>query len=256
MRKGRARLLGLVALLLGILGALALWWLADQRYDDAVADLAPAPIGCDTTLVFDRPGTYTFFVETTGSVGEIDGDCEADDRQYDLGDDEAPNVDLVLLDVGGDEVDLDEASGPSYDRSGAKGAGVATAEIEDTGDYVLTASSDHPEVMIRVGRDPSNGVTAMRLGAVAALVAGIALFVVGLARGGRRPAPVAGQPGYAQWPPTQPMVPPLAPPYANPPGAPPYAMPPPQQQPRPSGPPGEPWPGRGQPLPPPSPQSG
>jgi hypothetical protein len=253
MRKGRARLLGLVALLLGILGALALWWLADERYDDAVADLAPAPIGCDTTLVFDRAGTYTFFVETAGSVGEIDGDCEADDREYDTGDDEAPDVDLVLLDEGGDEVDLDEASGPTYDRSGATGTGVATAEIEDTGDYLLTASSDDPEVMIRVGRDPSNGVTAMRLGAVAALVAGIALFVLGLARGGRRPAPAPGQPGYAQWPPTHPMAPPVAPPYANPPGAPPYAVPPPQQhQPRPSGPPGEPWPGRGQPLPPPT----
>ncbi len=98
---------------------------------------------------------------------------------------------------GGDEVDLDEATGPSYDRSGAKGSGVATAEIEDTGDYILTASSDDPEVMVRVGRDPSNGVTALRLGAVAVLVAGIALFVVGMARGGRRPAPVAGQPGYA-----------------------------------------------------------
>ena len=36
--------------------AVALWLLAGKRYDDAVADLAPAPIGCDTTLVFDRAG--------------------------------------------------------------------------------------------------------------------------------------------------------------------------------------------------------
>ncbi len=185
MRKGRARLLGVLALIVGVVGALALWWLADKRYDDAVADLAPAPIGCDTTLVFDRTGTYTFFVETAGSVGEIDGDCETDDREYDLGDDDVPDVDLVLLDAGGDEIDLDQVSGPSYDSDGTKGTGVQAADIEDTGDYVLTASSDDPEVMIRVGRDPSSGVAAMRIGAVAVLVAGIALFLLALTR--RRP---------------------------------------------------------------------
>ena len=74
---------------------LLLWWFAGHRYDEAVADLAPAPIGCDTTLVFDRTGTYTLFVETKGEVGEIDGDCDADDRTYDLGDEEPPDVELV-----------------------------------------------------------------------------------------------------------------------------------------------------------------
>ena len=242
MRKGRARLLGVLALIVGVVGALALWWLADKRYDDAVADLAPAPIGCDTTLVFDRAGTYTFFVETAGSVGEIDGDCETDDREYDLGDDDVPDVDLVLLGAGGEEIDLNQVSGPSYESDGTKGTGVQAADIEDTGDYVLTASSIDPEVMIRVGRDPSSGVAAMRIGAVAVLVAGIALFLLALTRGGRRPDAVAGQPGDAQWPPTRPMAPPIAPPYANPPGSPPYGAPPAQQLPGPSGPPGGAWP--------------
>ena len=108
-----------------------------QRYDDAVADLAPAPDGCDTTLVFDRTGTYTFFVETMGEVGEIDGDCDGDDKEYDFNGDETPRVDLTLVDGDGDEVDLDRASGPSYDQGGASGSGVRTADIEDTGAYVL-----------------------------------------------------------------------------------------------------------------------
>ena len=118
--RGRARLLGVLALVVGVVGAVALWLLADKRYDDAVAELAPAPIGCDTTLVFDRTGTYTFFVETTGSVGEIDGDCETDDREYDLGDDDVPDVDLMLLDDDGEEIDLDRVDGPTYDRDGAR----------------------------------------------------------------------------------------------------------------------------------------
>ena len=67
----RFRLLGIVALVLGVVGAVALWLMAGKRYDDAVGSLAPAPIGCDTTLVFDRAGIYTFFVETAGSVGEM-----------------------------------------------------------------------------------------------------------------------------------------------------------------------------------------
>ena len=113
----RARILGIVALVVGVVGAIVLWMLASKRYDDAVADLAPAPVGCDTTLVFDRTGTYTFFVETMGEVGEIDGDCDGDDREYDFDGDETPRVDLTLVDGDGDEVDLDRASGPSL-RSG------------------------------------------------------------------------------------------------------------------------------------------
>ena len=42
--------------MLGVVGALALWLIAGKRYDDAVGSLAPAPIGCDTTLVFERAG--------------------------------------------------------------------------------------------------------------------------------------------------------------------------------------------------------
>ena len=87
--------------MLGVVGAVALWLIAGKRYDDAVGSLAPAPIGCDTTLVFDRTGTYTFFVETKGSVGEIDGDCDNDDRSYDLDSADVPDVELTLLDEEG-----------------------------------------------------------------------------------------------------------------------------------------------------------
>ncbi len=222
----RARLLGIVALAVGVVAAIVLWVLSTKRYDDAVSDLAPAPVGCDTTLVFDRTGTYTFFVETMGEVGEIDGDCDGDDKEYDFDGDQTPRVDLTLVDDDGDEVDLDRASGPSYDQGGASGSGVRTADIDDTGVYVLRVDSEEDEFIVRVGRDPASGVAPMRVGAGALLVAGLVLGLIGLTRG-RRPATEPAAAGFDQWPPLTgpPLLPPTAPPYANPAVPPPYTTP-------------------------------
>ena len=120
---------GIVLLVAGAATAVVLWGLAERRYNEAVNDLAPAPLGCTTTLQFDRTGTYTFFVETTGEVAEIDGDCDTDDRSYDVDPDEAPAVDLTLVDGRGADVDLDRADGPTYDRSGQRGEGVHTVQF-------------------------------------------------------------------------------------------------------------------------------
>ena len=112
--------------------------------------------------------------------------------------------------------------------------------------------------MIRVGRDPSNGVAAIRVGAVAVLLAGL---VGGVAAARGRPA--TGRPGgrpartaAEQFPQITFRPPPTAPPYANPTVPPPYAgpgrssrRPPPAAGAAPTG--G--WPGTGGPLPPPSP---
>jgi hypothetical protein len=245
----RARILGVVALVLGVVGAVVLWVLSTTRYDDAVADLAPAPVGCETTLIFDRTGTYTFYVETSGQVGEIDGDCNGDDREYQFDNDETPRVQLTLVDDRGDEIDLDRANGPSYDRGGASGSGVRTADIEDTGSYVLRVDSEEDEVMVRVGRDPSSGVVPMRVGAIGLLVAGLVVGGIGLARG-RHPGFEPAADATDRWPPLDgfPTAPPTAPPYANP------AVPPPYTAPSPWPGPGEQRPPRGGPLPPPTPR--
>jgi hypothetical protein len=257
--RNRARLVGLLAFVLALAGAVVLWLLAGKRYDDAVADLAPAPVGCETTLVFDQTGTYTFFVETAGSVGEIDGDCVSDDQDYDFEGAETPRVELTLVDDDGDEVDLDRTSGPSYDRGGSSGAGVRTADIETAGEYVLRVSSDADDVMVRVGRDPSNGVVAIRVGAGLLLALGLVVGIVGLVLGRRSRTDTGGYPGFeTPWPPMsgEPFTRPTAPPYANPPVPPPYGRPeplPPPDGPT-SGPPraGLPAPGeRGGLLPPP-----
>lgn len=241
--------IGVLALVVGVVGAVVVWLLAAKRYDDAVADLAPAPVGCDTTLQFARTGTYTFFLETAGEVGELDGDCGRDDRSYDL-EDETPRVQLTLVGPAGDEVDLDRADGPNYDRGGSSGSGVRTVDIDDAGEYVLTVASDDDEAVVRVGRDPERGVATLRLVAGALLLTGVVIGVIALLRGRRR-SPEQPPDRGAGWP-TVPAPSPIAPPVAPGP-APPYgfapprpvsagppvtALPPPPSSPRPMPPPG------------------
>jgi hypothetical protein len=261
------RAIGIGVPVVGVLLGVVLWLVAGSRYDDAVGALAPVPIGCTTTLAFDRTGTYTFYVETKGEVGEIDGDCVTDDRTYDVDAADAPRVSLTLVDEQGDEVDLDRADGPSYDRDGHRGVGIRTVDIDEPGDYQLTATSNdaEPEIVVRVGRDPADGVTALRLASIASIVVGVVVGLLLLLVVGRRPTPAPTGPTGPRWPDGRIQTVPLAPPAANPPTAPPYTPRPPShgpfQPPAPEPewqpqrrPPGG-WPGRGGPLPPPSPPS-
>lgn len=268
MHRRGVRAAGIVVLVAGVVVAIVLWLVAGQRYDDAVGDLAPAPLGCTTTLDFDDPGTYTFFVETKGEIGEIDGDCATDDRAYDIDADDAPDVELTLVDSDGNEIDLDRTDGPTYDRAGQRGEGVQVVEITDPGEYELTASAadgEESEAVVRVGRDPARGVATIRAGAIAALVLGVLGGGLLLVLGRRRPEPVAAAPAGPQWPTGSFGPAPTAPPSALPPTTPVYTPRPPSY-----GPPGAPaappttrpderppggWPGRGGPLPPPSPPS-
>ena len=220
-----ARVLGLLALLAGVGGAVVLWWAADRRYDDAVADLAPAPAGCDTTLDFDRTGTFTFFLESKGELDDLAGDCERAAGAYELDGDEPPRVQLTLVDADGEELDLDRAGGPSYDRNGSAGEGFREVDIAVAGEYVLTVESENDDVVVRVGGDPADGVGALRLGAGAALLIGVGLGIAGLIAGRRRdlgePRPIATE-AWPQIPARPPIAPPTmggpTPPYATPPG--------------------------------------
>ena len=252
----RARTITAVAAAVALVTAVALWLLAGKRYGDAVDDLAPAPVGCDTTLAFEGTGTYTFFVETKGEVGAIDGDCGADERDYEYEGDALPRVSITLRDDRGDELDLDRVSEPTYDQGGSRGAAVRTARIEDAGDYTLVVDANVDDIVVRVGRDPGSGVTAMRVGAGLALLVALAAGLLAVLAGRRRPVTPAA-PGQPTWQPTPGQRPPVAPPYAQVPPNPPYTWPPTgaaPQAPRPAPPPplaG--WgPGRGGPLPPPT----
>lgn len=210
---------------LALIGGVVLWLLGAQRLSGSVADLAPAPVGCETNLDFDGAGTYLFFVETKGSVDELDGDCAAEARDYELDGDALPRVTLTLVDQDGNEVDLDRVDAPTYSAGGRVGAAVRRAELDAGGQYVLTVESNESDVVVRVGRDPARGVDAMKAVGIGLAIAGLVGLLAGLVLSRRRPAqPQPAPSGGAVWQPTG-GPPPVAPPNAVAPPSPPYAAP-------------------------------
>lgn len=250
--------LGVLAMVAGVI----LWIVAGVRYDRAVEDLAPAPVGCETTLEFEEPGTYTFFLETKGRVGDIEGDCSGTDREYEYEGDALPRVSLTLVDPEGREVDLDRVEGPSYDRAGRVGQAVREARVDTRGTYVLEVEANDPDVVVRVGKDPRQGVLPLRAGGVVLVLAGVAAIVIGLVLRGAPTPPTSGSEPVPYWRPSG-GPPPVAPPYAQQPPAPPITSAPPPGPAwgipgaiPPTRPPNGPAPGRpaeGRPLPPPPP---
>ena len=124
---------GIVVLVGGIGGGLALLGASRASYQEGVENLARAPIECVTSLDFQSTGTFTIYVETKGEIGEVRGDCDNADDRYEWDDDDLPDVDLWLVDPDDDEVDLDRDEGKSYDAGGFKGRSIYSVEIEETG---------------------------------------------------------------------------------------------------------------------------
>jgi hypothetical protein len=206
--------IGIVAIVVGLVGGLALAVVGVTREQAAVEDLARAPAGCATRLEFDRTGTFYLYVETAGTIEDLGGSCPNDDRDYET-DDERPDVELQLVDDDGDEVDLDRASGTSYDTGGFVGRMKREFEIDDEGDYVLTVTSDDDEVVVAVGGDVGSIAVPWAVGGfllgLGGVIVGVGLAIVGLvrrSRARREPPPSAGltpPPGtYTPMPPPSP----------------------------------------------------
>ena len=68
---------GLVVLLAGLIGGGAVVAKGKSNYEDAVHSLARAPVGCTTTLVFDKADKFIVYIETKGKLTELSGDCNA-----------------------------------------------------------------------------------------------------------------------------------------------------------------------------------
>jgi hypothetical protein len=252
--RGWMLVLGAVVLVAGLFGAGALWYASSQRLDDNVADFARAPSGCATTLDFAQTGEFTLYVETTGSLEALAGDCSAN-SEYDRDDVADPQIRLV--DPDGTPLDVVESAGVSYDTGTFVGSSVGVVQIQSTGEHVLTVAVDGGQFAIAVGGDPNDGVGLLRWGAVGvaivSLVVGGILLVLGSRRAPEGPlstdaqwAPEGtaaswplGPPGFPAPPPTTGATGPAGPPIAPPSGAPAPAptVPP---APAPSGPP-SPW---------------
>ncbi len=242
---------GIVVLIVGVLAALGLWISSGQRESDAVRNLARAPIGCDTTLDFDATGEYFVYVESAGQFdGDVSGDCGAT-GEYEVSGDDLPPVTLTLTDPSGDDVALDSRAGISYDTAGYVGTSVRSFTVDETGDHRLrveTPGSSGVAFAAAVGRNPSDGVASMRLGAVLAGLGGLVIggLLVLLSRRGSNDEPAltedvwSGQvTGWPTSPPGMPVAPPTG---ASAPVGPPTQYPLPPEPAAPPPPPGGGWP--------------
>lgn len=179
--------LGAMFIVGGLVAAALLWSGASQRRTSAIENFARAPVGCDTTLDFVEPGEYLLFVETAGTLEEVRGDCDVDGA-YESDDEVIPDIEITLVDPDGNEIDLDRSFGDvQYDTAGFRGVALRSIEIEETDDHVLRAESDVDDVVvIAIGRDPADGVAALRIGAITAgligLLVGLALVLTGARR--------------------------------------------------------------------------
>lgn len=251
-RRGWMLALGVIVIVAALGAAVAMWVSGTNREADNVAGFARAPVGCDTTLDFESTGTFLLYVETSGRFDDLAGACDAP-AQYDRDADDVPAVELTLRDPNGDVIELDESDGVDYDVDGFVGRSIAEVEIETEGDHVLTvAPTEGDAFAVAVGRRPDQGVALLRWGAVGAALAGLVVGGLLLVLGSRRPpvtpAPSApwtpdgggwpsSPPGFPVPPPTTgatgPAGPPAArPPMPAPPGSPPTpASPPPAPSP-------------------------
>ncbi len=195
-RKG---LLGLgVVLLLGGLGAgAALFVTSGSQYEDAVKNLQRAPVGCDTEFNFTGTGTFIFYTESKGKIGDLRGNCENTGTDYDHGDGRI-SADLVLTDSNDDQVDLARAGGASYDKGGYKGTEVGSLDVTEPGRYTLSVQSDDTDFAVAVGRNPKKDAESAQTIAIIVAAAGVVLGGLLIILGLRRKSAPVGPSGQFQ----------------------------------------------------------
>ena len=198
---------GIGVALVGIVTGVALLALSGAAKEKTVKRFARAPVGCTTTLQFDKAATFTIYIETKGSVGAVGGDCAASGSSYERSDGELPSVSLTLLNSADAEVAQTATDTPSYSVGAFDGQGYQRLEITEPGIYRLTVTSDASDFAIAVGGDPDVDANALSVGGVGAALAGFLLGGVLMLLGLRKkkppitPAPVNSAP--AMW---QPVV--------------------------------------------------
>ena len=189
---------GIALFLLGLGAGAALFVMSGKTEEDTVKKFARAPAGCTTTLEFDRADTFEIYLETSGVLDTVSGDCAASGAPYKHADNDPPRVSLSFVDANNAEVSLTPGTGATYDVGGFKGQAVQQVTIPASGTYQLTVTSDANDFVIAVGGESDADSAKLRLAAIVAAIAGVVMGFVLLIAGGRAkrsaptPAPAAG----------------------------------------------------------------
>jgi len=198
---------GIAVAVLGISAGVVLVAFSGSAKEETVKRFARAPVGCTTTLEFDKSATFTIYIETKGTIGTVDGDCAAGGTTYQRGDDDLPRVSLTLLNSADEEVTLTATDTPNYAVDGFTGQGYQRMDISEPGTYRLTVTSDDTDFAIAVGGKPNVDANAMSLAGVGAATLGLLLggpmTLLGLRR--KKSTPPSSPP--AVWQPTPPAAP-------------------------------------------------
>ena len=228
---------GVILLIGGLVAGGVLFALSATAKNETLKKFARAPVGCTTTLQFEKKAVFTIYVETKGASLDVGGDCAGNGNSYDRGDAAAPTVRLSLVDGQDASVPMTPSSKYSYTTPDFRGASVEQVDIQAPGVYRLTVESKDDNFAIAIGGDPAVDSRRMRLigagCAAAGLLVGMTLLLLGLRRRATpdaevewSPTAVASSPSFS--------VPPNAPVISSVPISP-TSMPPPPPPPSPHG---------------------
>ena len=202
---------GIAVAVLGIGAGVVLVALSGSAKEGTIKNFARAPVGCTTTLEFDKSATFTLYIESKGRIGAVDGDCEAGGTTYQRSDDGLPRVSLTLLNASDEEASLTAVDSPSYAEGDFAGQAQQSVDITEPGTYRLTVTSDDTDFAIAIGGKPDADSEAMILAGVGATTLGVLLggllLLLGLRRKKSTPptSPTGGS--SAMWQPRQAPLP-------------------------------------------------
>jgi hypothetical protein len=220
--------LGVVMILLGLAGGVALFLTGQSRHDSKVKSLATdsaALSGCITDLTFSKEGTFVLYYVYQGNVrvnGTNDG-CAGTDTVKLSAASKAPDMDVTLTNSDGDTLKLGAPSSTAaVHAGGVRAVPYKQVTIKTTGDYQLeiTAADGVKRFALGVGPkiDKADPLVAILVGVGGAALGLIVIVIGGVRRTSARrrlteipPPGVTGypaQPGYgtapgSQYPPGQ-----------------------------------------------------
>ncbi|MBU6316344.1 MAG: hypothetical protein KGR47_07535 [Acidobacteria bacterium] len=184
-RTGAAVLVALVGVALGV----ALLLSAGLARTATVEGFARAPVGCTTTLQFERAGVFTLYLESKGTIDEVAGDCSLNGTSYDHeGSQVALQTDLTAADGTGVTVESIDFT-RSYDTGTYRGRSVGIVRIASPGEFRLVVQSDADDVVVAVGGAPDADSRLLQLGGVVSVVMGLLAAALVMATGRRRTPP-------------------------------------------------------------------